>query len=73
MRGLGVMAGVIGFLCMVMGILALFGVLPDAMIAKLPTEFNWTVWFWLSALLFLANIACIAGGRGRRGGGGEEF
>jgi hypothetical protein len=70
MRGLGVFAGIIGFLCMVMGVLVLLGVLPKEILEALPEEFDWTVWFWLSALLFLLNIACVAGG-GRRGGGEE--
>jgi len=67
MRGLGVFAGIIGFLCMVMGVLTFLGVdfpvdVPDKLI-------NWRFWFGASALLFLINIAFVAGGR--RGGGGE--
>jgi hypothetical protein len=67
---LAVLAGLFGFLCMVMGILALFELVPAEMVAALPTAFNWTVWFWLSALLFLASIASNMGGRR---GGGEEL
>jgi len=69
MKGLGILAGIIALLCMAMGIVTLLGVLPQTMVEKLPAEFTWDVWFWLSALLFLANIACIAGGRG----GGDEY
>ncbi len=70
MKSIGMLAGIIAFLCMIMGVLTLVGAFPE--LESLPEEFTWNVWFWLSALLFLANIACIAGG-GRRGGGGEEF
>jgi hypothetical protein len=69
MKGLGILAGVIAFLCMVMGVLTFFEV---GFLEDIPSNLtDWTFWFWLSALLFLANIACIAGG-GRRGGG-EEY
>jgi len=67
-KALAVLSGVIAFLCLVMGVITLFGVLPEEMIEALPEAFDWTAWFWLSALLFLASIACSAGGRG---GGGE--
>jgi len=67
MRGLGVFAGIIAFLCMVMGVLTILEVtLPF----DVPAELTWQFWFGVSALLFLANIACVAGG-GRRGGGEE--
>jgi hypothetical protein len=66
---LAVLAGLFGFLCMVMGIIVLLGTFPE--LGALPEELTWDVWFWLSALLFLASIASNMGGR--RGGGGEEF
>jgi hypothetical protein len=74
MRSLGIFAGIIGFLCLVMGLLVLLGALPEEMLTSVPEELTWNVWFWLSGLLLLINIACVAGGGGRRGGGGgEEF
>jgi hypothetical protein len=66
MRGLGVFAGIIGFLCMVMGVVTRLGVtLPF----DVPAELTWQFWFGVSTILVLINIACVAGGR--RGGGGE--
>jgi hypothetical protein len=65
---LAVLAGIFGFLCMVMGIILLLGNFPE--LEALPEQLTWDVWFWLSALLFLASIASNMGGRR---GGGEEF
>jgi hypothetical protein len=68
MRGLGVFAGIIGFLCMIMGVLTFLGVdFPVALPDKLV---DWKFWFGVSTILVLINIACVAGGRG--GGGGGE-
>jgi hypothetical protein len=55
MKGLSVLAGVIAFLCMVMGIITFFG---PGFLAHFPAHLaSHELWFWLSALLFLATIA----------------
>lgn len=64
MKILAVLAGIIAFFCLAIGVVTLLGVLP-----LLRAELTGTVWFELSALLFLASIACKSSGRG--GGGGE--
>ncbi len=51
-------AGTLGGLCAVMGIITAAGVVPT-----LGTEFTWIFWFVLSAILLLASIA-FAVGRG---------
>ena len=51
-------AGILGGLCAVMGIITAAGVVPT-----LGTEFTWILWFALSAILLLASIA-FAVGRG---------
>ena len=65
MKGLAVFSGIIALLCLVMGIFLLLGTFPE--LEELPRELTWEVWFWFSALLFLASIACKPSG----GGGGE--
>lgn len=62
-RVIGVFVGIIGFICLILGICTLIGVLPP-----LDETLSWEAWFWVSGLLFLLNIACVAGGS-RRGGG----
>ena len=66
MKGLAVFSGIVAFLCMVMGIIILLGAFPE--LEALPEALTWNVWFWLSALLFLASIACKSSG-----GGGSEY
>ena len=53
------LVGIIGTLSMVMGIVTALEVVP-----LLNTEFTWTFWFMLSAILLLLSIA-FAVGRGR--------
>jgi len=65
MKGLAVFSGIIAFLCLIMGLILLLGTFPE--LEALPEELSWNVWFWFSALLFLASIACKPSG----GGGGE--
>jgi len=65
MKGLAVFSGILAFLCLIMGIIILLGTFPE--LEALPEELTWDAWFWLSALLFLASIACKPSG----GGGGE--
>jgi predicted histidine transporter YuiF (NhaC family) len=54
--------GLIGGLCMVMGIVTAFGVVP-----LLGAELTWVFWFAVSAILLLISIAFALG----RGGGYE--
>jgi hypothetical protein len=65
---LAVFFSIFGWICMGIGVATLLKALP-----LLRSELTWTVWFGLSALLFLASIAANMGGRRRGGGGGEEF
>ena len=51
-------AGFLGGLCMVMGILIATEVVP-----LLGAEFTWMFWFVLSAILLLISIAFAAGAR----------
>ena len=67
MKVLAVFSGIIAFLCMVTGIITLLGSFSE--LEALPEALTWDVWFWLSALLFLASIACKPSG----GGGGGEY
>ena len=62
MGTLAALAGAIGGLCAVIGIVTAAGIIP-----LLGTEFTWMFWFVLSAILFLASIAFALG----RGGGYE--
>jgi len=64
MRVLAALSGIIALFCMAIGVVTLLEVLPP-----LRDELTWTFWFGISALLFLASIACNAGGRG----GGDEY
>ncbi len=60
---MAVLAGVIAFLCMVMGILTYFEV---GFLEDLPASLTfYEFWFWITALLFLATIALAVGRRGR--------
>ena len=59
---LAALAGGIGGLCAVMGIIT-----AAEVIAPLGTEFTWMFWFVLSAILLLSTIAFALG----RGGGSE--
>jgi len=84
MRIIAVLAGLMGFFCMALGIATLCGLLPSGVsdnvtlsdnittvtqVGVFPGRFTWNVWFWLSALLLLISIACKSGRRG----GGEEY
>ena len=51
--------GIIGGLCMVMGVVTAADVVPP-----LGTEFTWMFWFVLSAILFLVTIAFAVGRSG---------
>ena len=55
--------GLLGGLCMVMGLVTITEVIPS-----LGAEFTWMFWFVLSAILFLMSIAFAVG----RSGGGFE-
>jgi len=66
MKFLAVLSGTIAFLCLLIGVITLLALLPP-----LSEELTWDVWFWVSALLFLASIALKPGGGG--GGGGGEY
>jgi hypothetical protein len=59
------MFSVFAWFCLAIGIVTLLGVL-----APFHAALTWTVWFGLSALLFLASIAAGMGGRRR---GGDEY
>ncbi len=63
MGGLAWLAGMLGGLCAVMGIVTAVEVAP-----LLGAEFTWMFWFVLSAILLLMSIAFAVG----RGGGGME-
>ena len=56
-------AGLLGGLSMVMGLVTITEVVPS-----LGTEFTWMFWFVLSAILLLMSIAFVTG----RGGGYES-
>jgi hypothetical protein len=64
MRFLTVIFNILAWFCLALGMVTLLDVL-----APFHAALTWTVWFWLSALLFLASIA--ANTVGRRGG--EEY
>ena len=49
-------AGVLGGLCMVMGIVTALGAIP-----LLAADLDWLFWFALSGILFLASIAFTLG------------
>ena len=55
-------AGFIGGLCMVMGIVTVTEVVP-----LLGAEFTWMFWFVLAAILLLMSIAFAVGGGGGAG------
>jgi hypothetical protein len=67
MKVIAVFSGLIAFLCFIMGIVLLLGHFPE--LQELPEALTWDVWFWFSAILFLASIACKPSGGG---GGGYE-
>ncbi len=50
----GLVLGVLGGLCAVMGILTAIEAVP-----LIATEFTWLYWFSLSGILFLATIASL--------------
>ena len=58
--------GFLGGLCMVMGIITAFEIVP-----LFNEALTWMFWFVLSAILLLLSIA-LAIGRGGGGGGGYE-
>lgn len=62
MGAIASMIGVIGGLCAVIGIIT-----AAKVIAPIGTQFTWTFWFALSAILFLGAITIAVG----RGGGYE--
>jgi hypothetical protein len=62
MRFLSVLLNVFAWFCLAIGIVTLVELLDP-----FHTALTWTVWFWLSALLFLSSIAANTVG-GRRGG-----
>jgi hypothetical protein len=55
------LSGILGLLCLAMGVVTFLGVtLP----VEVPQELNdWIFWFGASAILFLASIACNMGKR----------
>ena len=63
MGAIAAIAGGIGGLCAVLGIITATEVLPP-----MGEQFTWMFWFVLSAILLLASIAFAVG----RGGGGYE-
>jgi hypothetical protein len=65
MRFLSLLLNVFAWFCLAIGLVTLLGVLDP-----FHTALTWTVWFGLSALLFLSSISAnTIGGRH----GGEEY
>lgn len=58
MGTISAIAGAIGGMCAVLGIITITEVMPP-----LGEQFTWTFWFWLAAILLLASIAIAVGRR----------
>ena len=61
MGAMAAIAGAVGGLCAVIGIVTALEVMPS-----LGTEFTWMFWFVLSVILLLASIALVVGRGGSR-------
>lgn len=62
MRGLALTTGILGFLCMVMGIVTFF---EPGFLDSLPTALIfYDAWFWLAGLLLVGTVVIILAIRG---------